>query len=171
VEKDSQWTPLFFCASEGHSDCVRVLLDAGANVAAQDESGWTAWQYAIYAGHMETAALLKAAASDAIETTTVSSASSAAAPPAAAAAASATTAATTVPATAVDDDDMPPLDLDGIPSLSLPPPIIPVKIYGHSFLENKVQVQLKLGNPSASSGHVVPLSLTCVFFYLFCYFL
>ncbi|KAI9255498.1 hypothetical protein BY458DRAFT_520184 [Sporodiniella umbellata] len=38
-------------------------------------------------------------------------------------------------------------ELDVIPSLSLPPPIIPFRIYGHSYLDKKYQVQISLREP------------------------
>jgi hypothetical protein len=38
-ESDSQWrlTPLFWAAQRGDADCVRLLLDAGANTEAEDK--------------------------------------------------------------------------------------------------------------------------------------
>jgi hypothetical protein len=33
---------------------------------------------------------------------------------------------------------------DGIPDLELPPPIIPLRRYGHNFLDKKVFIQLPL---------------------------
>ncbi|KAF9949749.1 phosphate system positive regulatory protein pho81 [Modicella reniformis] len=40
------------------------------------------------------------------------------------------------------------LDMDFIPSLSLPPPIIPFRIYGHNYLDKKYQINLTLGHPN-----------------------
>lgn len=93
-----------------------------------DESNWTAWQHALYAGHMDTAELLRLPA----------------APPATAA-----TAAAPAPAAgpAAGDGTAPPMDVDDIPSLLLPPPIIPTRTMGHSYLQNRVHIQLKLGIP------------------------
>jgi len=42
------------------------------------------------------------------------------------------------PAQSMSDTD--PEMTDAIPSLELPPPMIPCKIYGHSYLDNKIQV-------------------------------
>ena len=85
-------------------------------------------------------------------------------PTAAAAAAAAAVAATArgPEADAMDiqdrGDGLPMLDLDAIPSLSLPPPIIPTRTMGHSYLENRVHLQLKLG----IAGVVPPIRLVCV---------
>ena len=62
------------------------------------------------------------------------------------------------PAGGAADDAMAPLDLDAIPSLSLPPPIIPTRTMGHQFLENQVHVQLKLG----IAGRIPAVRFLCV---------
>jgi ankyrin repeat protein len=38
----------------GHSECIRVLLDHGADVTLQSTSGGTAWSLAVCAEHPET---------------------------------------------------------------------------------------------------------------------
>ncbi|ORY42401.1 hypothetical protein LY90DRAFT_671880 [Neocallimastix californiae] len=38
------------------------------------------------------------------------------------------------------------LDIDSLPPLSLPPPLVPFKLYGHNYLEKKVYLQIKLEN-------------------------
>jgi CDK inhibitor PHO81 len=43
--------------------------------------------------------------------------------------------------------DQMPWNHDAIPSLSLPPPIMPFRIYGHNYLEKSYLVQLALGQP------------------------
>lgn len=52
------WTPLFFAASEGRLDVVKVLLSAGARVNVLDEHGWLPWTYALYKGYIQVAELL-----------------------------------------------------------------------------------------------------------------
>ena len=92
-----------------------------------DESNWTAWQHALYAGHIDTAELLRLPAAPA------AAASAAAAPPAA--------------GPAAGEGAAPFMDVDDIPSLLLPPPIIPTRTMGHNYLQNRVHIQLKLGIP------------------------
>ncbi|KAJ2331167.1 phosphate system positive regulatory protein pho81 [Coemansia sp. RSA 2681] len=36
------------------------------------------------------------------------------------------------------------LDLDSIPSLSLPPPLIPFRVYGHNFLGKRTRIQIRM---------------------------
>jgi len=38
------------------------------------------------------------------------------------------------------------LDIDSLPPLSLPPPLVPFKLYGHNYLEKKIFLQIKLDN-------------------------
>lgn len=52
------WTPLFFAAAEGHVDCIRILLAAGCRVDLKDDGGWSVRTYCLYRGHMNAAALL-----------------------------------------------------------------------------------------------------------------
>ncbi|KEI40870.1 uncharacterized protein L969DRAFT_359949 [Mixia osmundae IAM 14324] len=47
------------------------------------------------------------------------------------------------------------LDADLIPSLSLPPPIMPLRIYGHNYLDKKALVQVSLGHPNTSKASIL----------------
>ncbi|KAK9762347.1 phosphate system positive regulatory protein pho81 [Basidiobolus ranarum] len=49
-----------------------------------------------------------------------------------------------IPENSEDEND----DLDAIPSLELPPPIIPFRIYGHNYLDKKYQIHMTLGHLS-----------------------
>ena len=46
-------------AGEGHTDTIRALLDAGADVNAKDNEGWTALHEAEIGGHTEVVEILK----------------------------------------------------------------------------------------------------------------
>ncbi|KAJ5134058.1 hypothetical protein N7526_005423 [Penicillium atrosanguineum] len=132
-DKLYQWTPLFHAASEGCVPCLRTLLELGVDAKVADEKGLSAMYYAAWEGHLECMLLLWAQPSH-------------------------------------DQPPQRPLDIlngmqfqqqdlmdedstrrgssiemdmaDGIPDLSLPPPIIPLRRYGHNFLDKKVFVQL-----------------------------
>ena len=39
VQNDRKGSPLMFAAEFGHLECVRALLDAGAEIDAQDDDG------------------------------------------------------------------------------------------------------------------------------------
>ena len=122
-DKLYQWTPLFHAASEGRVQCLQTLLGRNVDVKILDEMGLSALYYAAWEGHLECMRLLNSTdvgvqdiARPVIPPPTVSA----------------------VPGNAASA----PLDADGIPDLSLPPPIIPLRRYGHNFLDNKTFIQL-----------------------------
>ncbi|KAI8871276.1 hypothetical protein GQ42DRAFT_168498 [Ramicandelaber brevisporus] len=123
ADADMGWTPLFHAAAEGHVECVRILLDAGCRADITDANGERPVYYAAEDGHVRCVQLL-------LSTPVVDAASSVAA------ATSATTA--TIGTTG---------DLDALPSLEMPPPIIPLRMYGHNYLDEEYMVQISLGHP------------------------
>ncbi|KAB8076303.1 ankyrin repeat protein nuc-2 [Aspergillus leporis] len=132
-DKLYQWTPLFHAASEGCVGCLHALLELGVDADVVDEKGLAAMYYAAWEGHLECMLLLWSRRSD-------------------------------------SQTSQKPFDIlnglrlqepetfgsrmedtvtlenaetaDGIPDLSLPPPIIPLRRYGHNFLDKKVFVQI-----------------------------
>lgn len=128
VDKYSMWTPIFWAASDGNVDCARILLDAGCKVNVKDENGKTALYYAAWEGKMDCVELLINAGCEleTVEDATMQDTSE-----------------------APSDENMDDLDIDTIPTLSLPPPIIPFRIYGHNYLVKKHQVQISLGYHSS----------------------
>ncbi|KAK7511285.1 ankyrin repeat protein nuc-2 [Phyllosticta citriasiana] len=129
-DKLYQWTPLFHAASEGHVECLKTLLDCGVTVDVKDEKDLPAIYYATWEGHLECMKLLASVVKK-----------SAMAPP-------------PRPTPPMLGASVPPpsstpqpmaMEVDGIPDLSLPPPIIPIRRYGHNFLENKTFVVLNFG--------------------------
>ena len=121
-DKSYQWTPLFHAASEGREDCIQTLLKRGVDVRILDEKGFSAMYYATWEGNLQCMKLLITSGLETVELprthkhTLISPAHRSPAPV--------------------------PLDADGIPDLSLPPPIIPLRRYGHNFLDNKIFIQL-----------------------------
>lgn len=122
-DKLYQWTPLFHAASEGRVDCIRTLLERDVDVQILDEKGFSAMYYATWEGHMQCMKLLNSTDAGIVDVQQMRSRHIIASP----------VAKSTAPA---------PLDTDGIPDLSLPPPIIPLRRYGHNFLDNKTFIQL-----------------------------
>ena len=61
---DNGITVLMGEAYNGHSDIVRLLLDADVTVDAKDENGLTALVYAMCGGHIDIMNLLKNAGAD-----------------------------------------------------------------------------------------------------------
>ncbi|KAJ3108421.1 phosphate system positive regulatory protein pho81 [Phlyctochytrium planicorne] len=139
------WTPIFYSASEGHIECVKVLIAAGCSIDLKDETDWLPWTYALYRGHIEVARLLE------VEVALISpqhARTLADLPPLAESAIQPMAPS----ALFVDDMEMDGLNIDSIPSLSLPPPIIPFRIYGHNYLEKKSFLQLNFNGISNSSN-------------------
>lgn len=119
-DKLYQWTPIFHAASEGHLDCLRQLLEFQVDPAVVDEKGLSAMYYAAWEGKLDCMQLLAQAGASQVRDG--------------------------VSRNAVDVQMEPPpptagsaalsnSDPENIPSLSLPPPIIPLRRYGHNFLD------------------------------------
>ncbi|KAI8896637.1 hypothetical protein BC833DRAFT_596827 [Globomyces pollinis-pini] len=134
------WTPVFFAASEGHVECIKLLIEAGCVIRIKDEHEWLPWTYSLYRGHMKASELLTVKDTNVSDGQNHSNQS--------------------VPSnvcllennglqeSVMDKDPLDniiSLDLDDIPSLSLPPPIIPLRIYGHHYLDKKYLIQIQLG--------------------------
>lgn len=139
-DKYSQSTPLSHAASEGHAESVKVLLAAGADVHAVDEFKRTSIHYAAWQGHIDCVNLLIDAGATIPPGSGLHDALDKMAPGATA-------------STSTMDMDPLELELDGdaIPSLSLPPPIIPFHIYGHAYLgDAKCLVHVTLGHPNTT---------------------
>lgn len=129
-DKYYEWTPLFHAARYGRSECVRVLLDAEARVFAIDEHGHTASHYAGWYGHYKCLELLLQ------DLHTL--------PP-------------TINYQAFEkspdsDAGHSSADLDQIPSITLPPPIMPHRVYGHNYLDKTHLVRIIIGPPSQQNG-------------------
>lgn len=125
-DKLYQWTPLFHAASEGRVDCIRILLERGVDVQILDEKGFSAMYYATWEGHLQCIKLLGSTNAGILDVPRLTTTHSLISP--------------------IPQDSAPvPLDADGIPDLSLPPPIIPLRRYGHNFLDNKTFIQLSFG--------------------------
>ncbi|KAJ1816611.1 phosphate system positive regulatory protein pho81, partial [Coemansia sp. RSA 2598] len=149
ADKDLAWTPVFYAASEGNIQCIRLLIDAGCNVGLLDENNRPPVYYAANEGHLESVDLLLDAAKRNEDSRRESSDSTiVAAVPGTDIGIGTGTAATA----AEGGDAMADLDLDGIPSLSLPPPLIPFRIYGHNFLGKRTRIQIRMQSRNKISG-------------------
>lgn len=120
------WTPLFHAASEGKVACLKALLENGADPAAIDEKGLTATYYATWEGHLECMDLLWDKVVQPKPQPRFATAST-----------------MTIPmATAMEVSPPQVPEGDGIPDLYLPPPIIPLRRYGHNFLDTKTLISI-----------------------------
>lgn len=139
-DKLYQWTPLFHAASEGCVDCMRTLLESNVDPEQLDEKGFPAMYYAAWEGHLECMLLLWSRRS---------SASSAKSPLDILNGHKLRNLEQNVSPFS-EDPKLTPNECDGIPDLSLPPPIIPLRRYGHNFLDTKTFVQIFFDQPSSS---------------------
>ncbi|KKZ66799.1 CDK inhibitor PHO81 [[Emmonsia] crescens] len=135
-DKLYQWTPIFHAASEGCVTCLRTLLECGVNSDALDEKGLSAMYYAAWEGHLECMILLWSRRPgskspqtplDILNGPRFRDSGSMTSPLLAEKSGGSKTGA--------DGGD-------GIPLLSLPPPIIPLRRYGHNFLDTKTFIQI-----------------------------
>ena len=124
ADKLYQWTPLFHAAAEGRVECIKILLQRHVDCGIKDEKNLSALYYAAWEGHLECMKLLSStdtrvtqAANGAFSKNNGGSGLQPSAQTAS-------------------------IDADGIPDLSLPPPIIPLRRYGHNFLDSKTFIQL-----------------------------
>lgn len=132
-DKLYQWTPLFHAASEGCTSTLKILLDKGVEVDVEDEKGLPAMYYAAWEGHLECVQLLDQAAHRKPQSTTPE-----------------------IKRLGPQDpgSSMPSamsIEHDGIPDLELPPPIIPLRRYGHNFLDSKAFIQISF-DPAPLEG-------------------
>lgn len=123
VDKLYGWTPLVHAASEGSVDCLQALLKVGVDAHIVDEKGLSAMYYAAWEGHLACMKLLspfniQSKASPLVTHVSLEQMDGSSAPVAMS------------------------LDPDAIPVLELPPPIIPLRRYGHNFLDTKAVVQI-----------------------------
>lgn len=127
VDKLYGWTPLVHSASEGNVDCLQALLKVGVDASIVDEKDLPAMYYAAWEGHLACMKLLtpfntRPRASPFMVQPALGPLETSSAP---------------LPMS---------LDPDAIPELELPPPIIPLRRYGHNFLDTKTVVQITFGD-------------------------
>lgn len=145
-DKFANWTPLFHAANEGHLDCVKALLRCGASVAAVDDVGKTAIHHAAWSGHPEIVSTLLKASPRGLRPQQTRS------PPL-----NHDIRKRSAAEMSTESADM-EVDVDMIPDLSLPPPALPLRTYGHSYLDGKRSlVQITLGHPTTTSHRTPPI--------------
>ncbi|KAI1388852.1 SPX domain-containing protein [Hypoxylon trugodes] len=126
IDKLYGWTPLVHAASEGNVPCLEELLNVGVDPNIVDEKDLPAMYYAAWEGHLECMQKLTPHQKGKTESPLMMHTSSSLLAPMG-------SGNTPIPMS---------LDADAIPILELPPPIIPLRRYGHNFLDTKAVVQI-----------------------------
>lgn len=125
-DKFSGWTPMFFAASEGHVEIIKELIECKALVDVRDDEHHSPTYYAAWEGHKAALQTLLNAGGGFGNTESILKRPSM------------SQALDMRPNSDLDAED------DGIPSLLLPPPILPVRSYGHNYLDKMIFVQITL---------------------------
>jgi CDK inhibitor PHO81 len=136
-DKLYSWTPLFHAASEGRVQCLQTLLQSGADVNALDEKGLTALYYATWEGKVQCMNLLWERSGSRPDRRPLAPSSLVA---------QSLPMPSAMDYTTTDQSG----EGDGIPDLSLPPPIIPLRRYGHNFLDQKTFISINFGRGANS---------------------
>ncbi|TDZ23128.1 Ankyrin repeat protein nuc-2 [Colletotrichum orbiculare MAFF 240422] len=124
VDKLYGWTPLVHAASEGNVPCLQGLLEVGADPNIVDEKELPAMYYAVWEGHLECMKLLAPYNSRTKSSPMILHSGGLG------------------PMLTSSGPEPMALDPDAIPELELPPPIIPLRRYGHNFLDTKTVIQI-----------------------------
>lgn len=146
----NKWPPIFYAALEGHVRTTHELIKFGARLDIVDEDGYNVLYYCVVEGHIDVLNQLlsyKKSLKDSGEnardhsterTEKFGNVSQ--------------EAAMSILDEADDLEDSGEVEknVDAIPHLQLPPPILPLRRYGHNFLEQKVLIELIFPNDSRS---------------------
>ncbi|GCE98625.1 phosphate system positive regulatory protein pho81 [Zygosaccharomyces mellis] len=131
VDSFNQWTPIFYAVQEGHAETVNELLNHGARMDITDEKNLGVTYYAIWEGHLDVLNVLLKRVDEQYETKEKK-------------------VAVLQSNTPFTSPMSPSNSLHDIPDFTLPPPIIPLRKYGHNFLEKKIFVKLMIRSGSTA---------------------
>lgn len=136
-----KWPPIFYAASQGHAKTTHELIKYGARLDIVDEAGYNVLYYSVTEGHTEALIHLLSYKTEFPSTKQIKAA------PSSKALSSLTFTEHTAPTILNHNKDLEhsgetEKTSDSIPHFQLPPPILPLRRYGHSFLEQKVLIEL-----------------------------
>lgn len=151
ADKYNEWTPLFHAARWGHEDCVRVLLEAGARREVVDEVGCLAVHWAAWYGHMGCVELLLPKGGGGAPGVARGTKEDAASCATIGAGIGMDVRSPSEKSTGSSGLRALDSDIDLIPSLSLPPPMMPHRVYGHNYLDKQCLVQVTIGGTDHST--------------------
>lgn len=158
----NKWTPLFYAALEGHVKTTQELVKSGARLDLLDEDGYNVLYYCVIEGHISVlnellsyyndicGKLANTKSASALNSEMYSENSRKGRPDYGTAPANSSM----IDMAMSDEEDSEDSgntdknNIDSIPDLQLPPPILPLRRYGHNFLEQKVLIELIFPNDS-----------------------
>lgn len=152
----NKWPPIFYAALEGHVKTTQELVRHGAKLNVVDEDGYNVLYYCVVEGHIDVLNELLDYHKSIFETTERPLDDNSAKVPNTVSkfqgvsdlkTANLTDNSSMAILVGNDDDSEDSGSLekgnaDNIPDLKLPPPILPLRRYGHNFLEQKVLIEL-----------------------------
>lgn len=151
----NKWPPLFYAASEGNIKTTEELIKFGAKLDIVDEDGYNVLYYCVIEGHIgvlnhilsyrkEISKSERASLAD----VTMDSIAESSLPRQSKNKESSGS----ILDEEEDSEDSGDIEknVDLIPLLELPPPILPLRRYGHNFLEQKVLIELIFSNEKGS---------------------
>ncbi|EGV60743.1 phosphate system positive regulatory protein pho81 [Yamadazyma tenuis] len=155
VDSLNKWPPLFYAASEGNLKTTQELLRFGAKVDIVDEDGYNVLYYCVVEGNISLLnellkyypAIIKSTKED---FSNIIDDSLADKQPGSSGTSNENASSMAILDEEEDSEDSNdlPKNVDTIPDLQLPPPILPLRRYGHNFLEQKVLIELVFPNSS-----------------------
>ena len=127
IDNFNKWTPIFYAIQQGNASSVKLLLNLGAKLNVVDEDGRSPLFYTLWDSHTGVLNAILPFINEHTNPETIPQVS-------------------LTPITndieLVDDLDELSPTLEHIPDFELPPPIIPLRKYGHNFLEKKIFIKL-----------------------------
>lgn len=147
IDSLNKWPPIFYAASEGNLKTTQELLKFGAKVDLVDEDGYNVLYYCVIEGHISCLnelfryyPIINKNESEALTSMLVD-----------AKRLKVNKGVHNKDQTILNDDrdsgeEDEAKNIDTIPDLQLPPPILPLRRYGHNFLEQKVLIELVFPN-------------------------
>lgn len=155
-DKYHEWTPLFHAARYGRDECVELLVNNGARLGLVDELGHLPVHYAAWYGNHGCLSKLLNAVQVSNEIGGEGGEFAAGVDDERAGAGHNEDSPMSDIQTRSDSqsdsqDQASPNEIDMIPSLSLPPPIMPHRVYGHNYLDRQHLVQVTIGHHRSHS--------------------
>ena len=150
LDKLNKWSPIFYAVMEGHVSMTRELISNGANFDVEDEDGCDPLYYAIWDGNISVLNVLlednggvkKTGNSQILSDIQLGATKKPISEQMPSPKNQSSPQVLLKPSLQPSMSPQLGMSIDAIPDLSLPPPIIPLRKYGHNFLEKKIFLKI-----------------------------